>query len=172
MKQFTVYSSQLTVSKESAWVKPVRVGAWRAKPLLFTVNCLLITLFAACIPARTPGNLANTPGAPAVITDEEYRGELFNARPPGGWRVITGAAGFPQTVTFVAPGDCAIISLSTAPLNPPALPPHCPPAQTETGQVVLEARTIYAVGAAPADDWTTFMVEYPQVMASVSPPGA
>jgi hypothetical protein len=156
MTTFTVDSSPFTVHRCRQYSR-----------LLITVNCLLLTFFSACIPARTPEHLANTPGAPVVITDEEYLGAAFRVRYPAGWRVINGSSQFPQTVTFAAPGNCLVITLSSAPLDTPTLPSECSPVQTDAQQFTQDSLTIYAVGAASEADWAGFRAEFERALASV-----
>jgi hypothetical protein len=68
-------------------------------------------LAVGCIPARVPDNLDDTPGPPVSINDGRYKGVIFSADIPAGWRVITSEAQTPQSVIFVAPDDKTLIRL-------------------------------------------------------------
>jgi hypothetical protein len=133
---------------------------------------LIALLFAACIPAQTPAILDATPGAGAVVTDDTYRTDAFSLRYPSGWRVITSQAGVPPSVTFVAAGDCALILVSSVPIEQPPKSSTCtqPDVQTTTRTVALESGEIALAGSAPATEWEAFLVAFESVAASVSVP--
>jgi hypothetical protein len=83
---------------------------------------LLLCALAACIPARVPDNLDDTPGPSVAIVDQVYRGVTFSARYPAGWRIITGEARAPQAVIFVAPDEQSTIRLTAGTLTDAELP--------------------------------------------------
>jgi hypothetical protein len=125
----------------------------------------LIFLLAACIPARTPDNLRNTPGPAVVVTDRMYDAGVFTVQYPGGWRIVTGPAGAPTSVVFVAPDEVSTIRLQMGTFDQAQLDGKL---QTDVRQVTLNDGTaLTAVGSAPAKTWDSFQVIYKQVLASV-----
>lgn len=133
---------------------------------------LTVLVFTACIPAQTPPILDATPGAGAVITADTYRSASFSLRYPSGWRVITSQAGASHGVTLVAPGDCALILVSSAPIEQPLTSPACaePDIQTITRSVALENGEIGLAGSAPAAEWQQFLSAFNALAASISTP--
>ena len=123
-------------------------------------------LFSGCIPAQTPPQLAFTPGAPAVITDELFTNSAFSVRYPTGWRVVTGAADAPPSVTFVAADDVTTITLSTA---APGEPERDPTFRVETRLLALEGLRVYVVARVPVQDWPRFQPTFERLLASVQP---
>ncbi|MCA9902351.1 MAG: hypothetical protein KC547_00725 [Anaerolineae bacterium] len=75
---------------------------------------LLCMGLVRCVPAQVPAQLASTPGPGAVIERDVFSTDLFSVPIPEGWRVITGSALFPPSVTLAAPGDCGLIVISLA----------------------------------------------------------
>jgi hypothetical protein len=130
---------------------------------------LIIIFFAACIPADTAPNRSATPGAGAMITRDTYQNELFSVSYPAGWRVITSPASAPPSVTFVAPGDCALIVVSSAPIDAPPTAPACDQAdiQTVDRTVMLDGQQIVVAGSVPASDWDEFVAALDRVAASL-----
>lgn len=87
------------------------------------ISLIILCICAACIPAKTPPQLAFTPGAPVIVTDQIYQYETYQVAYPVGWRVITSAAETPGSVTFAAPDNQGLIFISPMPIHqPPALP--------------------------------------------------
>ena len=99
----------------------------------------LILLFAACIPASPPANFSATPGAAALSRETATRMTVFSVTYPTGWRVITSPAGAPPSVTFVQPGDCGLIVVSSVSLEQAPTSPSCsePNIKTTTQTVTL-----------------------------------
>lgn len=129
--------------------------------------CLLA---AACIPARTPENLRNTPGAPAVITDEEYTGTAFRVRYPAGWRVIKGAAIDRESVTFSGE-ECQLIYIYVSDMiTDAAALSDCDTVQMTTQSVRLGNHQINVMGAAPESIWDAFEAVFSRVVQSVQAP--
>lgn len=130
----------------------------------------LLFLLSACIPAQTPPILSATPGAGVVITDDTYRTETFSLRYPSGWRVITSQAGVPPNVTLVEPGDCALILVSSAPIEQAPTSSTCTELdiQTTTRTVTLESGEIALAGSAPVAEWEGFVRAFERVIESVS----
>lgn len=84
---------------------------------------LLLTLSACAplVPAKTPPQLAHTPGAPVQISEQIYDAGTFQLRYPAGWRVVKlSEAGAPMTAVFVStaenPDDALILTVSAAPI--------------------------------------------------------
>ncbi len=126
----------------------------------------LLLLFSGCIPGQTPPQLAFTPGAPAVITDELFTNSAFSVRYPTGWRVVTGAADAPPSVTFVAADDVSTITLAAA---DPGEPERDPAFRVETRQLSLEGRRVYVIARVPVQDWPRFQPTFERLLASVKP---
>ncbi|MBE0690592.1 MAG: hypothetical protein IH587_10780 [Anaerolineae bacterium] len=110
------------------------------------------------MPADVPAQIATTPGAPAVIDEDTYSSDVFSAPIPEGWRVITGSALFPPSVTFVAPGDCMLIVIGLASDVDASPAPSCTDTATRTWRQVIDQddTPIYLVGLAPAASSTIF----------------
>jgi hypothetical protein len=125
----------------------------------------LILLLAACIPARTPDNLRDTPGPAVVVTDRSYDAGTFTLQYPGGWRIVTGPAGAPTSVVFVAPDEVSNIRLQVGALDTAQLDGKL---QTDVrGLTLADGTRLTAVGSAPAKSWDSFQPIYEQVLASV-----
>ena len=90
----------------------------------------------------TPPILSATPGEAVVVTGSRYENEAFSLIYPSGWRVITSPADAPPGVTLVAPGDCALIVIAAAPVDPPTVPEACQAEDilSETRDVTLGTR--------------------------------
>lgn len=130
--------------------------------LLLALLCAL----AACVPARVPEHLDDTPGPPFVIADGWYRGAAFQARIPPDWRVITGEAARPPAVIFVAPEDAAVIRLSLAPLTPEAVAADGQRAEIET-LALGDGQTLWTALTAPDADWARYAPVWAAVNESV-----
>lgn len=128
----------------------------------------IVFLFAACIPAQTPPILDATPAAGVSVTDDIYRSEAFSLRYPSGWRVITSQAGAPPSVTLVEPGNCALIVVSSTPIETPPTSSACAEPDIETISHMVGDITL--AGSAPAAAWEPFLVTFEQVAASLSTP--
>ena len=85
----------------------------------------MLLLFSASIPAEAPPNLSATMGAAVMVTRNRYQNDRFSLEYPTGWRVITSPAGAPPNVTLVAPGNCALIEVSSTPLDRAPDSPSC-----------------------------------------------
>jgi hypothetical protein len=130
----------------------------------------LILLFASCIPAAPLPNLSATPGAAAIITRDGYRNDLFSVEYPAGWRVITSPAGAPPSVTFVAPGDCGLVIVSSVPLESVPTSPSCVGSSDFTVDqrtIPLGDTTITVAASAPDTDWTALQAEMERIAASL-----
>ncbi|MBL8161317.1 MAG: hypothetical protein JNJ61_04970 [Anaerolineae bacterium] len=128
-------------------------------------SLLLLCALAACIPARVPDNLDDTPGPPVVIVDQVYRGETFSAQVPAGWRIITSEARAPQAVIFVAPDEQSTIRLTAGTLTEAELPAG---EEHELRVIDLgEGVRVTAALSAPADVFAALQPTFEAVAASV-----
>ncbi|MEO8395334.1 MAG: hypothetical protein ABI700_20230 [Chloroflexota bacterium] len=130
----------------------------------------LILLFAACIPASPPANVGATPGAAAIVTQDRYQNDVFSVTYPTGWRVITSPAGAPPSVTFVAPGDCGLVIVTSAPLKDV---PHSPACNADfyytvdKRKISLGDNTITVAASAPDAEWATLHDQMDRIAASL-----
>ena len=71
---------------------------------LFVCALLMLAGCGALLPARPPSQLANTPGAPIVISDRNIDAGVFRVDYPPAWRVVKlNEAGGGLHLSFVAP---------------------------------------------------------------------
>lgn len=121
--------------------------------LLIRLQCILMLWLAlsACqplVPARTPPQLQQTPGAFVSLTADTYDAGVFRVRYPEGWRVVkTNIAAAPMSVVFVSPDETLTIQLSEAPLDPPDT--DASRTFTRSVQQPLNGMTLYAYAEAP-----------------------
>ena len=129
---------------------------------------LILFFFSACIPTPSAPNPDTTPGG-AIITRNTYRNDLFSVTYPAGWRAITSPAGAPPSVTFVAPGDCALIVVSSTPIDSPPTAPSCdqPDIQVIEREASLDGQQIVIAGSAPGAGWDEFLAALDRVAASL-----
>jgi len=127
----------------------------------------MLLALAACVPARTPPQLAATPGAAVVVSDQVYRTAVFSARYPSGWRAITSPAGAPPFVVFAAPDNCTVIVLSLD-LRPAPDAAGCESAAwREAAETISGAPDIQAALRAPTDRWAEAQAAFASVTQSV-----
>lgn len=134
---------------------------------------LWFVILSGCVPARVPDNLDDTPGPPVVVSDNWYRGTVFSARAPAGWRIITSESSAPQAVIFAAPDNVAVIRLIDGTVQPADV--TISDQRNTIAEVTLDdGRIITTVLSAPADQWVAFELVYEQVRQSVqaSPPSS
>lgn len=130
---------------------------------VFLLSCLLL---AACIPAKVPDNLDDTPGPPVVVTERVYESSQFSARYPQGWRVVTSEARTPPAVIFVAPDEVSTIRLMVGPLDDINLSE--PDLQTEVRGLTLPGGLeMTAILSAPPDQWAALLPVFERVLASL-----
>ncbi len=105
-----------------------------------------------------------------MVTGSRYENEAFSLTYPSGWRVITSPADAPPGVTLVAPGDCALIVVAAAPVEPPTVPEACQAEDilSETRDLTLAETTISLAGSAPLSAWGDFLVAFERVAGSVA----
>jgi hypothetical protein len=132
------------------------------------ITLLMLTACAPLVPATTPPQLVDTPGAFVTITDEFYDAGIFRVHYPQGWRTVKiSIAAEPMRVVFVSPDDSMLITLSEVPLPEPEIPPDTV-IVSET--VPSENVTIYAQGQAPATLEADFRPIFERVLASLTVP--
>ena len=127
------------------------------------VACL--TALAACVPATVPPQLDATPGPAVIVADRVEVAGLFSVQPPAGWRIVTGAAGDPPSVLFIAPDDAALIGIGTAPdYTAPALPGAD---HSAARAVDMDGVQVQVGLRAPDDAPDVFIAVFEQVIASL-----
>ncbi len=131
---------------------------------------LTTLLIGACIPAEVSPILSATPGEAVIVTNNVYENDHFSLTYPTGWRVITSPADAPPGVTLVAPGDCALIVVAAAPVEPPTVPEACTQEDilSETRDLTFDSMTVALAGSAPLSAWGDFLVAFERVAGSVT----
>jgi hypothetical protein len=128
-------------------------------------------VLAACIPARTPPQLAATAASGIVISGDSYDAGAFRVRVPTGWRAITSPAGAAPSVIFASPDNCALIAVSAAPLDAPQ-PSACADSSAtfrrDTRSVTLGGAAVSVGLIAPESAWDAAQVALDQVAGSVT----
>ncbi len=137
---------------------------------LLSTLLALMTVLAACVPARTPPQLDATPGPVFTVTDNHYTNSAFTVTRPPGWRVISSGADAPPGVIFVAPDDTALIQVTTGPTDDTPQPETDLELRTETATVPLADTTVRAYLVGPADNWDALLREWETVLGSVRLP--
>jgi hypothetical protein len=133
--------------------------------LLLCLSVALCYVFlSACIPAKEPPNLDDTPGPPVVITGDWVEVGGIRARYPDGWRVITSPADTPPFVIFASPDNCALIVLSVEPMDVPQPASDCE--QTDF-QTMTHETTLFAGLSAPAASFERYRTTFEAVMTSL-----
>ncbi len=126
----------------------------------------MLILFAGCVPARVPENLDDTPGPAVVVTDRLFENSVFTVRYPQGWRIVTGEAGAPPSVIFVAPDEQTTIRLQVGDFNGSFNPPDG--FQIDLRQLDdIGGESISAVLTAPTAEWEGYLAIFERVLASV-----
>jgi hypothetical protein len=157
MKKLRVFSFQFPV-KESLWLR------------VFATLCyvFMLSFFAACIPAKVPSNLDDTPGPAVVVSDHTFENSQFSALYPDGWRVVTSEAQAPPSVIFVAPDDVATIQLMVGALDNANF--NNPKMQTDVRGLTLDGGLqITAILSAPPAQWDSYVAHFERVLASIKP---
>jgi hypothetical protein len=157
MKKLPVVSFQFPVKN------PLRLCS--LAPLRYVFVLLVL---AACIPAKVPDNLDDTPGAPVVVFDNTYESAQFVVRYPDGWRVVTSEAQASLAVIFVAPDEISTIQLMVGPLEDANF--SNPDLQTEVrGLTLSDGLEMTAVLSAASDQFDTYLPLFERVLASLQP---
>lgn len=133
---------------------------------LACAGALALLALAACVPPRLPHQLEATPGPAVVVTHRVTVADLFSARPPGGWYVITGPAAGPPQVIFAPPDSAALIALGVGEgFAAPDLPSA---ARSAARSLDLgNGLRVEAVLRAPADGWEAYAAAFARVLDSV-----
>jgi len=137
---------------------------------VFVPLCYAFILFLlfACIPAKVPDNLDDTPGPPVVVFDNTFESSQFTARYPDGWRVVTSEARAPLAVIFVAPDEVSTIRLMVGGLDNADY--SNPDFRTEIRSLTLDdGLEMTAVLSAAAEQWETYLPLFERVLTSVKP---
>lgn len=139
-----------------------------AKKIFRYAWVIAFTLLAACIPAKVPDNLDDTPGPPVVVTDLTYESSQFTARYPDGWRIVTSEARTPPSVVFVAPDEVTTIRLMIGPLEEGNF--SNTELQTEIrGLTLSDGLDMTAILSTPAENYEAMLLIFERVLASVKP---
>ena len=129
---------------------------------------ILLLLLSACIPARTPEQLAHTPGPAVQVMDSTYDAGAFEVMIPDDWRVVTSAAESPISVLFVAPEDDALVMVGEGLTEAPAPAGYTGELRSERGEVALEDGTvIVAILNAPLENWDARLALFERVVESI-----
>ena len=127
-----------------------------------------LVLLAACIPAKVPSNLDDTPGPVVVVSDHTFENSQFTARYPDGWRVVTSETQAPPSVIFVAPDDVATIQLMVGALENANF--NDPKMQVDVRGLTLDGGLeITAILSAPPAQWDSYAAQFERVLASIKP---
>ncbi len=119
---------------------------------------------SACIPAQeVPANLDDTPGPPFTVADGWYRGAVFSARYPDGWRIVSGEASRPQSVIFVAPDNVSYVQLALEPIT--AVDPNVPLRQAEIAR--SDGTTLYVALIALEEQQVALQSTYQGIIDSI-----
>ncbi len=134
-------------------------------PLRYVFIFCIIGL-AACIPAKVPSNLDDTPGPAVVVSDHTFENSQFTARYPDGWRVVTSEAQAPPSVIFVAPDDVATIQLMVGTLDNANF--NDPKVQVDVRSLTLDGGLeITAILSAPPAQWDRYSALFERVIGSI-----
>ena len=126
-----------------------------------------VWLLAGCVPMQTQApTLRDEAGF--VIAGDVYRSALFDVKIPEGWRIVTSESNTPPSLMMVAPDDCALIQVSSTPLENAPISPTCEGAvRSEIETVQHGASTLYIGASAPAEAWAGFVTVLEGVRESV-----
>jgi hypothetical protein len=147
-------------------MKPTKTAKTKSRKRLSGWIAALV--LAACVPASPPPQLAHTPGAPVVVTNERLYTQYFSVVRPAGWRVTTSAANVPLAVTFVAPEGDALMIVTNLLWDEPT--PEVAPDVTlrrRTEQFTRNGVTLTAYLVAPAAKWDAMTDRFEQVIDSI-----
>jgi hypothetical protein len=130
--------------------------------------CLSLCLAAACIPARTPPQLNQTPGPAVQVIDGVYDSGRFQVQAPSGWRVVTSAAGDPVTVLFAAPEGDALMVVGEGLTDAPPPAGYSSPLRSARREVTLDGGvTVIVLLHAPPADWDARLALLDDVASSI-----
>jgi hypothetical protein len=133
--------------------------------LLFVV--LLLAGCKSIVPATTPPQLEWTAGPSIIITDKVLETAEFTLNYPSDWRVVTGEAQLPPTVTLVSPDEKSTITLNMGELPAGNYGDDDGTMTVVRGISLKNGKSVTAVGKAPADRWESFLTVFEAVVASI-----
>lgn len=136
----------------------------------YTGFCMIagLLVMTACVPARTPPQLADTPGPAVQVIDGWYDSGVFRAQYPAGWRVITSAAEAPVSVIFAAPEGDALIMMGEHITDAPAPAGYAGKLRSERREIELgNGVTVIAILNAAHENWLTRLALFEAVVSSV-----
>jgi hypothetical protein len=135
---------------------------------LSAVSCIgIVFLLTACIPARVPDRLDDTPGPAVVVYDNLYEGTQFAVRYPDGWRIVTSEAIAPLSVILVSQDETVTIELRLGTLEEANFPESN--LQIDIRGLTLDDDTqITAILRAPADEWDNYLQVFERVLETVT----
>lgn len=128
---------------------------------------LWFVLLSACIPAKVPTNLDDTPGPAVVVTDKTFENSYFTARYPDGWRVVTSEAQAQPSVIFVAPDEVSTIQLIVGALENADF--NNPKVQVDVRSITLGDLQITAILSADPAQIGPLTAQFERVIASIKP---
>lgn len=127
--------------------------------------CVLFLCLSACIPAKTPSQLASVPATVVSIDAERVYGTHFTVDYPDAWRVVkVSEAQAPLTFAFAAEENRMVIYLSEAPLAP--LSPNPEQYQLEES-LTLNGQMLYLQGTSLLELENEFVVIYQALRESI-----
>lgn len=135
---------------------------------LLLIMVLLLAGCGALVPAQTPLQLAQTPGAPLQISAGSILTAQFRLQAPADWRVITSASIDPITLILAAPDNAALIVVSAQQIVRPPRPQTDAPLRILYQARELSETRVYVYAAAPADEWSRFAPLVMALLASIA----
>jgi hypothetical protein len=151
----------------SSYQLPVK-STLRLRAFVPLCYAFILLFFVACIPAKVPTNLDDTPGPAVVVSDKTFENDQFSARYPDGWRVVTSEAQAPPSVIFVAPDNVATIQLMVGGLDNATF--NDPKVKTDVRSVTLDGDvqiTAILSAAVTTTLWDTYSAQFERVLASL-----
>lgn len=81
---------------------------------------IALVVLVGCVPATTPAQLAYTPEAPVIVSDNVVDNGVFRARYPEGWEAVVGMDGI---IVFSSPDGKYWVMLSAEGFDEKPTPP-------------------------------------------------
>ncbi len=139
------------------------------RPALICCGLVICLYMAACVPARTPPQLAYTPGPAVQVADGWYDSGVFRVRYPADWEIITSAAGAPLSVIFAAPEGDALIMVGESLTDVPAPAGFEGELRSERRDLTLaDGRIVTAALNAAQENWPARLALFEAVIISLS----
>lgn len=168
-------ASGVCIYARSEWFGEGEEGQW------------LVTALAGFVHCADPEsrNMGRNPSAPnrippvepaasatsadgVTITDRAVVAAPFRLRYPAGWRVITSPAATPLTITLVAPGDCDLVMVSVAEVEPPLLADCAGLAAPMRATVPISSNTAYALALGQEANLPALRAAFDAVITSLA----